>query len=371
MLNANGTTFGGKFYAGGPAIDIVLTVTRAAPLPATPQQVTLTASNGVGTLTDSSNAANTGSTIIVTTNAAGTANVTLTPVSTTPGQGVLTATYDASTPAQTLQQAITVVTPGQLVFTPGTGFSGLLGILGSGYTSQTEVTFTLNDSSGAPWAGQNAQTVSFTVPALGGATVSPSPAALTSAGLANSTVFAGVAAGTLDVTATTHILVATGVTVTLTAQSSTIAVVGAKANGKDFSITCDHDAVPALWNNDCSFMHVNISPTCTAVAGDRFGNALGVATQVTWLSEAGLFGPPSQTAAATPGTDPTSEPTLGQTSNSLRMLDAPLPEQNLTPFNGEPSQTVTNSCADAQSTARATVSSRSSPRRRARKASPT
>ena len=157
--------------------------------------------------------------------------------------------------------------------------------------------------------------------------MSPSPAALSSSGLAAATVYSGVAAGTLNVTATIQVLIAVGDTVTLSGTSSTIAIVGAKANSRNFSITCDHEAVPALWNNDCTYMHVDVSPTCTAVAGDRFGNALGVATQVTWLSEAGLFGPPSQTPAASPGVDPTSEANLGRTANSLRMLDAPLPER--------------------------------------------
>ena len=344
VYNSNGTPFGGKFYAGDPALNVVLTVTQGGLAPLTPQQVTLSVTNAIGILTDSSSAANTGTSITLTTDATGTAKATLTPATTVAGSGVLTALFGSGSTSQTLQQNVTVLLPGQLIFTPGTVFSGLLGIVGSGYSDQTTATFTLNDSSGAPWAGLTPQTVKFSVPKLGGATVAPAQVTLNANGQAATTVNSGVAAGTLQVTATVGILVAPADTITLTATSTTIAVVGAKANGRNFSITCDHDAVPALFNNDCTYMHVNVSPTCTAVAGDRFGNALGVATQVTWLSEAGLFGPPSQTTAATPGTDPTSEPNLGQTSNSLRLLDAPLPEQNLTPLNGEPSKVVTNSC---------------------------
>jgi hypothetical protein len=99
-------------------------------------------------------------------------------------------------------------------------------------------------------------------------------------------------------------------------------------------------------------MKQDLTSTCEVVIGDRYNNTLGVSTEITWLSESGLFGPPSSTPQAVAGQDPTSEPLLGRSSNTLRTLNAPIPQnvdaQAAYALAVEPTHSVTDQCGTRQ-----------------------
>src|SRR5207249_7611 len=136
--------------------------------------------------------------------------------------------------------------------------------------------------------------VKFTAPALGGAAVSPTSGETDASGQITTTLHSGNVPGTIVVSATATL--ASGST--FTASSDTLVIVGAKASAKNFTVQCDARALNALVDADCNRMHQDLSTTCTAFLADRFNNVLGQSLQLTWMSESGFFGPPSQTPSA-------------------------------------------------------------------------
>lgn len=352
----------------GP-LTITATLSQNGVAPTGSPSITFAAPTTLGSLKDANNAANTGNNIQVATDASGVAKVKLTPQNDNAATGDLVISF--LEPAGNLiqvQKVITIVVPGTLSFTPagGDNFTSVMGVKGSDFREQNILRFTLVDSAGQPYTG--AAKVRFLLPGqtvagngtiqgtgLGGALVVPTDINTDSNGQAVTTLYSGSASGTLAVNATATVTLSTGHTVSVSVPSSAIAVVGAKANGRNFSVSCDNLAVPALIGNDCSFMHADMTLRCTAVVGDRYNNVLGVAQPVTWLSEAGLFGPPSTTPAAAPGADPTGQPSLGRTSNTLRTFNAPLPlnVDGQTAVSGEPTFTIANDvCSGATRQAR-------------------
>jgi hypothetical protein len=164
--------------------------------------------------------------------------------------------------------------------------------------------------------------------AFQGATSSGSDPADT-VGIATGFLYSGTIAGTLVTTATATV---GGVTRTITLP--TVAVVGAKANAANFSVVCSPRNVPALAETDCAVSLVDAPITCEALLTDRYGNVLGTATQVIFMSEAASVGK----VATTPAFDPTKDPPpdLGIASQIFNTLGAGLPF-DVAPIAGEPS----------------------------------
>jgi hypothetical protein len=158
----------------------------------------------------------------------------------------------------------------------------------------------------------------------------------TASGLATAYLHSGDVAGTLAVTVS-----ATAGGVTVTAVLPTVAVVGAKANGANFSIVCSPRNVPALAETDCGVSWVDAPFTCEALLKDRFGNLLGTATQVIFASEAAGVAPFATTPAYDPTKDPLTQNALGTAVEIFNTLGAGLPF-DVAPQAGEPSAVVVN-----------------------------
>jgi hypothetical protein len=144
-------------------------------------------------------------------------------------------------------------------------------------------------------------------------------------GLAAAWVYSGTVAGTLVVTATTT---AGGVTRSVTLP--TVAVVGARASGANFAVTCARN-VPALAETDCAISLVDAPFGCEALLKDRFNNVLGTATQVVFVSEASAVGQVATTPPFAAGATG-----LGVAVQLFDTLGAGLPF-DVAPAPGEPS----------------------------------
>ncbi len=152
------------------------------------------------------------------------------------------------------------------------------------------------------------------------ATTTSAGVATDTAGLATAPVYSGTVAGTLAFTATTT---AGGVTRTVTLP--TVAVVGAKASGTNFSVDCSPRNVPALAETNCSVSRVDAPFTCVAFLEDRFGNVLGTETQVTFAVEAGSGFQFATTPAYDPATAASEQAELGTALQIFQTLDQGLP----------------------------------------------
>jgi hypothetical protein len=139
-------------------------------------------------------------------------------------------------------------------------------------------------------------------------------------GLANAWIYSGTVAGTLAVTAS-----ATADGVTSTVDLPTIAVVGAKASGANFSIVCGPRNLPALAETDCSISLVDAPFSCEALLKDRFNNVLGRSTQVIFASEAASVGQPAWTPDYDPANTGDQQMKLGLAVEGFRTLGAGLP----------------------------------------------
>jgi hypothetical protein len=311
---STGEAASSRIIAGSSNVTVTAKVTdRTTGGAAAGVTLTFDTSNSIGLVKVGAGAAATSVTAV--TDASGVATATFIPGS-VPAKGNLTVTIDGFP----VRRLIDIVVAGVMQFSPAPtdGFVRVMGVTSSGWREQNVLRFKLLDSVGQPYLGE--AEVQFSVSPLGGAKVVPDKLKIDSNGEVVTQLYSGVQAGTLAVTATT---VVNGKTLTI--QSDTIAVVGAKANGRNFALRCDTLAVPAFLSNDCSYTHSDFTASCTAVLGDRFNNTLGRDTRVTWLSEAGLFGPPSSTPLAAPDADPAGQGNLGRTINTLRTLNTPLP----------------------------------------------
>ena len=130
-------------------------------------------------------------------------------------------------------------------------------------------------------------------------------------------LYSGTVAGTLVTTAS-----ATVAGVTRTVTLPTVAVVGARANGANFSIVCSPRNVPALAETDCAISLVEAPFTCEALLKDRYNNLLGTQTQVVFMSEAASVG----AVTSTPPYDPAAPaPDLGIATQIFNTLGSGLP----------------------------------------------
>lgn len=305
-----------RLTANSTPVRVTATATRRVDgQPAPGVNVTFDLSNSIGTLRSVVDGSNLGTNVQLSTGADGKAIVLFVPGA-IPAKGNFSISFDNTT----VRRIFDIVVPGTLQFAPSAtdGFFRVMGIKTSGWREQNVLRFKLLDSTGQPYLGD--AEIHFSVSPLGGVRLVPDRLKTDSSGEVVTQLYSGVQAGTVSVTATTTI---NGQT--LTVQSETIAVVGAKANGRNIAMRCDKLALPALLSNNCSFTFSDFTTACTAVIGDRFNNTLGRSTRVTWLSEAGLFGPPSSTPIANPEAEPAAQPELGRTINTLRTLNTPLP----------------------------------------------
>lgn len=218
-----------------------------------------------------------------------------------------------------------VVKAGILAFAPGEQdtFHRIMGVAKSGYREQNTLRFRLLDTDGQPFVG--AATMSFEIIGNpGGVSLFPLTARVDENAEATVNLRSGPVAGTVLVRATAVVEGDPGVTPETVSDS--VAIVGAKVNGRNIAVSCDFRAVPALMGNNCSFMDLDESTECTVQMGDRYNNTIGRSVSVFWSTEAGLFGPPSTTEDADPDTQPAQQAQLGRTSNTLRSFNARMPK---------------------------------------------
>jgi Invasin, domain 3/Putative metal-binding motif len=282
-----------------------------------------------------------------TTNADGVATFTFT-ASPTPGVATLTASI-AGLPTSARTAAITMPALGSLERGPMQ--FAVQGAKGSGFQEFGFVSVLAKDDTGAPYP--DGLGVRFEHRRLGGSTLggpltadtatcvaasgcigfvgatSSGPDDPDTVGIASGFLYSGTVAGTLATSATATVA---GVTRTITLP--TVAVVGAKANGANFSIVCSPRNVPALAETNCAISFVDAPFTCEALLKDRYGNVLGTATQVVFMSEAATVGKVTSTPAYDPKADPS--PDLGIATQIFSTLGSALPF-DVAPATGEPS----------------------------------
>lgn len=271
---------------------------------------------------------------------------------TTNGVATITASIDGIAPTIFKTATITIPRLGSF-FVPQPFQHPVLGVITSGWNESGPIQVQVLDDGGQPYPDGLA--VRFEHHRLGGSTfgapLSPDTGTCLAAngcigyqgvtssgadepdtdGLATAYVYSGTVAGTLYVTATT-----TAGNITRSVVLPTLAVVGAKASGANFSIQCSPRNVPALAETDCSTSWVDAPFTCVAELKDRFGNLLGVPTQVIFVSEAGAVGQVASTPAYDPTKDPTDQADLGTATQIFNTLGAGLPF-DVAPQVGEPS----------------------------------
>jgi len=226
----------------------------------------------------------------------------------------------------------------------------VLGAQGSGFQESGYVSVLALDTEGLAYPDGLA--VRFEHHALGGSTFAQPLAADTASCVAAAGCVATVVAtnslpGTIDTLGqstawlqsgrlagalvTTASATVAGVTRTVTLP--TVAVVGAKTSGNNFSIVCGPRNVPALGETDCAVSLVDEPFTCQAMLKDRFSNVLGRATQVIFASEVSAVGPVVTTPQYT--TNGTGDG-LGIAAQTFETLGAALPF-DVAPAAGEPS----------------------------------
>jgi len=213
-------------------------------------------------------------TITLTTDSSGIAEAWLTDNGTT-GFATVTATHTLSGSSAKANVEILAVQQITHVSTTCNGSAcTIMGIKGSGFNEQAQVTFQVVDSSNHPAPGVN---VSFSIAnPPPGTTVTPS--AVTNAqGRVTANVSAGKVIGAFTVKAT----VIPGL---VEVESPTIGIRGAKPANKGFSLTCSPVNVGAY-----------VSPTppkafdvnCNVKLVDRYNNPVGTGTSVNFKAEAG------------------------------------------------------------------------------------
>jgi len=174
----------------------------------------------------------------------------------------------------------------------------IMGVKSSGFQETNTLTFDVLAANGAYPAGLK---VTFAHNPIGGSTIGIQPTCTTPGCTVTDTGFtddkgkvklslaSGTKAGTAIVTISAT---AGGQTKTVQASSP---IVGAKASGSNIAMNCSPRNVPALVDTDCIHSRIDAPVRCTMTLGDRFSNQLGIATDVTFASEAGIAGPPQPT----------------------------------------------------------------------------
>ncbi|MBK9519010.1 MAG: Ig-like domain-containing protein [Anaeromyxobacter sp.] len=268
----------------------------------------------------------------VTTGADGRAAVTFTP-STVAQTAVVTATYAAT--SGPVVQTLPIVLPALSSITLASQDFVVMGARDSGYQELNELTFLLADATGQPYpAGLR---VDFQhAPAGGsfievtGVPVSCSQVLCTTHGVTDATgrvrvlLRSGSVAGTLSVSARAS----AGGTGLKTVSAGNIAIVGARANGNEITITCSPQNIPALIATDCTnsnYFGADATVACRVVVNDRYKNKLGVPSLVQFFAEAGAMGASATTPAYDPTKTPAQQASLGTTTGIYSASGAKLP----------------------------------------------
>lgn len=333
LLAPNGEVTMPRLPVGSPPVRARASVRRGQN-PAANMEVLFSIDKPIAAFsTDGQSAGTPGAPLTVATDAAGFSRAYLHPGD-DPANGLLR--IEIPDEGLVVRIPLDVTIPGSLVFAPKAEdpYFRVMGVRTSGWREQNVLRFALLDSTGQPYTGEG--TIAFEVSPLSGVTISPQTTSLSPEGDALVTVFSGTGAGTVAVTAT-----ATIGTRTITTTGESIAIVGAKASGREIAVNCELDAVPALLGNTCRTMREDYHVTCTAVIGDRFKNTIGRDVRVHWSTEGGLFGPASMTPMANPDANPAEQDTLGRSDNTLRTLNTNAPRA-VDPIPGEPFEVATS-----------------------------
>jgi hypothetical protein len=278
-----------------------------------------------------------------TTGADGKATVTFTATAIATTAHVTAAVH--SVPLVNQTAAITMPALGQMALGAPVTYP-VMGVRGSGYHEINQISVAVLDDKGLAYP--DGLDVRFEHQQVGGSTLSTPLTADTAtclaatgcigyqwvtniAGAATFNLYSGTLAGTLAVVATT-----TAGGQFRTFQVPNVAVIGARANGSNFSIDCSPRNIPALADTNCHTSNVATQFTCKALLKDRFNNLLGTATQVTFVSEAAAVGQVTTTPAFDPAKDPASQANLGIASQIFNTLGAGLPAYLPTANPGEP-----------------------------------
>ncbi|MBI5067842.1 MAG: hypothetical protein HZB56_06340 [Deltaproteobacteria bacterium] len=271
-----------------------------------------------------------------TTGNDGTATVTLTAAA---SAGVATISA-AMTSAPSVSAGTTVTMPALGAFQVVLTQYPVMGVRYSGYREANQITFQALDNGGQAYP--SGLQVAFSHERLGDSYlgIAPDclagpPASCVATGVTDATgrvavvLNSGRVAGVVSVSAT-----ATAGGATASGSAANLPIIGAKASGSHITVDCGRKNVPALTNDDCTNSQWVENVTCTATFADRFNNVLGVATLVTFASEAGAAGQPATTPAYDPTKAPTSQGNLGIATNIIRVNGGKLP-RDVPPFAGE------------------------------------
>ncbi|MFO0677591.1 MAG: hypothetical protein U0169_13730 [Polyangiaceae bacterium] len=203
------------------------------------------------------------------------------------GNATVTVTHDASGVSKQVTLVAAAVQQLQYVSTKCQGQAcTVMGVKGSGFNEQAQVAFRALDAGGQPVANARVEFRALNPPQ---GTMIATPFAFTDAlGVATTNVTSGLIIGSFVVEATLS---------TLSAQSTTIGVRGAKAANKSFSLRCSPVNLAA---------YATPTPPLPLTAGcdvrliDRFNNPVGTGTSVNFKTEAGNVPNSISTTAYTP-----------------------------------------------------------------------
>ncbi|MBI5533151.1 MAG: Ig-like domain-containing protein [Deltaproteobacteria bacterium] len=258
-----------------------------------------------------------GKEVILTTNAQGLAYARFTEEGIS-GVASIAATHLASGATDTKMVGILAVQQiTHLSTTCGGNACTIMGIKGSGFNEQSQVTFTVVDSNSDPVPGV---VVSFSIdnPPTG-TTVAPS-GTTDAQGKVTTNVSAGPIIGAFTVKA----VVIAGL---VEAESPTIGIRGAKASNRGFSLQCSPVNVAAY---AAPSPPANYPVTCNVKVVDRYNNPVGTGTSVNFKVEAGSIPNGINTKKYDPAGTNTDEGTgsvVFSTIGAWPALDvAPLPE---------------------------------------------
>jgi len=204
-------------------------------------------------------------------------------VTLTSAAGAGTANLIASVPGG-IPVPFTVTVIGIPTSIRATSGTTLLGLRGSGIQEQGSTTFHVTDAQGTAVPGASVsigqQTPNLVTPA-------PNPVVTDANGDAVVAYTAGDIVGVSSVVAT--------ITGTTTSATAMVAVRGAKPSASGFYFRCDRASLPAY----ASTNQVETT-TCTVRLADRFGNRVGIPTQVSFATEAGTIAASAVTKAFDP-----------------------------------------------------------------------
>ncbi|HVG62916.1 MAG TPA: Ig-like domain-containing protein [Hyalangium sp.] len=183
----------------------------------------------------------------------------------------------------------------------------IMGVKGSGFNEQSQISFKVVDSTGQPVPGVP---VTFSIPnPPTGTTVSPT-ATTNAQGIATAIVSAGPVIGAIVV----HAVAIEG---RVEVDSPTIGIRGAKVSNQAFSLTCRTVNIGAYISPTPP---ANYNVVCDVKVVDRFNNPVGTGTSVNFKVEAGNIANSVQTKPYSPTGDNTLEGTGQVTFNTAGSL---------------------------------------------------